>query len=93
MLTLNEPCPAEGTVMALGSALSWKSCVGITTKETREVRVPAEVVTAIGPVVAAVGTVTVSEVRLFTVKPEAATPSKLTTITLSLRLLDFWREH
>src|SRR5712691_8943904 len=79
---LNAALPTAGTPATLGNAESWKSCVGISTKEPAEPAVPKAVLTEIGPVVAFAGTVAVRVVLLPTVNIVAATPLKATACTL-----------
>src|SRR2546425_4161460 len=80
---LNATLPTAGTPAVAGNAESWKSCVGITTKEPVEVAVPDGVVTEIGPVVALEGTAAVIEDALFTVKEVEATPLNFTDCTVT----------
>ena len=79
---LNAALPTAGTPVTPGNAESWKSCVGITTKEPADVAVPNVVVTLIGPVVAFVGTVATIEVSLATLNVVANDPLKVTAVTL-----------
>ena len=58
--------------------VSWKSCVSRTTNCPDDVPVPADVVTAIGPVWAPVGTAAVSDDVLTTVTFVAAAPPNVT---------------
>src|SRR2546425_11465659 len=79
---LNAAFPTAGTPVTPGNAESWKSCVGITTKEPADVAGPNVVVTLIGPVVAFVGTVGTIEVSLATLNVLANDPLKVTAVTL-----------
>src|SRR2546429_7706938 len=83
---LNAAFPTAGTPVTPGNAESWKSCVGITTKEPADVAVPTAVVTLIGPVVASVGTVATIEVSLATLAVVANDPLEVTAVPL-LRLV------
>src|SRR5712691_5067842 len=80
---LNAALPTAGTPATPGNAVSWKSCVGMTTKEPVEVALPEEVVTVIGPVVAFVGTVATMAVELLTLKLAPGTPLNATDDTLT----------
>src|SRR5207253_1320832 len=87
---LNAALPTAGTPVTPGNAESWKSCVGITTKEPVEVALPKDVVTVIRPVVVFVGTVATIEVALITLRlvaeaevTVAVTPLNLTSFLLA----------
>ena len=74
--TGKETRPAAATPIVLGAAASWWAGVGITTKSPVEAAVPADVVSAIGPVVALPGTGTGIVVAFGTVNPPETRPGR-----------------